>query len=229
MKTNTRILIVEDEVLIAEHLAKILRSQGYEQVQMVHRLSKALETLQSQKFDLALLDINLNSQTEGVEIAKAIEKDYKFPYMFITAQTDPLVLGMAVKLHPKAFITKPFNKVDVAMAVELALGGEEEKEDYLVFKDGWTTIKLPHSHVYWAEADGNYIHLHCKDKNYTVRYSLSWLESVLDETTFIKVHRSRLINLRLVESLEADTVCLKGQRIGISKSGYQRLKKLIGE
>ncbi len=219
---------MEDEVLIAEHLSRILQSQGFKYVHTVHRYTKALEILKEQKFDLALLDINLESQTEGVEIAKLIEREYKFPYIFITAQTDPIVLGMAVKLQPKAFISKPFNKVDVAMAVELALGGEGEKEDYLVFKDGWTTIKLPHSHIYWAEADGNYIHLHCKDKNYTVRYSLSWLESVLDDTTFVKVHRSRLINLRLVESLEADKVYLKGQEIGISKSGYQRLKSLLG-
>lgn len=222
-----KILIVEDEVLIAEHLAKILQNQGYQDLTLVHRYAKALDILKKDDFDLALLDINLEKDTEGVSLAKLIESKYHFPYLFITAQTDPLVLGMAVKLSPSAFITKPFNKVDVAMAVEIALREEEEEQRYLIFKDGWTTVKVPYDEIFWAEADGNYIHLHCASRVYTLRNSLTWLETSLDSDRFLKVHRSRLIRVDLVEKLENDQVYVKGEALGISRSGYKRLQELL--
>ncbi len=225
---NSRILIVEDEVLIAEHLAKILRSQGYENLTLVHRYSKAIEELEAKPFDLALLDINLDKDTEGVDLAKIIEADLKFPYIFITAQTDPLVLGMAVKLHPKAFISKPFNKVDVAVAVELALSDLKKPTKYLIFKDGWTTVKVTYDDILWAEADGNYLQLFCKSKHYTIRYSLSWLEDELgSDLNFFKVHRSIIVNLRKVQKLESSQVWINDQALAVSKSRHQELKDAL--
>lgn len=218
-----RVLIVEDEGLIAEHLGLIIEKDLGVEVDIVYKARTAMELLKEKSFDLVLIDINLESERSGLELAAAIEDNAWGEYMFLTAQTDRRVLEEARKLNPRAYLVKPFKDVEISMAVGLALKDDEDELGDLVFKDGWTTIKLPISKIRYAEADGNYIKLISRDRNYLIRYSLSWFYDQVADKGFLKVHRARVVNSRIVKKYNRSVVEIDGEELPVSKSGYQEL------
>ncbi len=218
-----RVLIVEDEGLIAEHIGLIIEKDHGVEVEIVYKARTAMELLKEKSFDLVLVDINLESERSGLELAAAIEDNAWGEYMFLTAQTDRRVLEEARKLNPRAYLVKPFKDVEISMAVGLALKDDEDELGDLVFKDGWTTIKLPISKIRYAEADGNYIKLISRDRNYLIRYSLSWFYDQVADKGFLKVHRARVVNSRIVKRYNRSVVEIDGEELPVSKSGYQEL------
>lgn len=221
-----RVLIVEDEALIAEHLAIILEQEIEVETEIVYRAKTARERLQEQEqtYDLILLDINLEKERSGLELAALIEENQWGDYMFLTAQTDRLVLEEARRLNPKAYLVKPFKDVEVSMAVGLALKDESDDLGDLVFKDGWTTIKLPINQIFYAEADGNYIKIISRDRNFLIRYSLSWFYEQVSDKGFLKVHRARVVNARFIERYSRNSLEISNkEELPVSKSGYQEL------
>ena len=78
---SSRILIVEDEPLIAEDLSIILQKEGYTIVGIAYEGSQALDLLYNQTPDIALLDISLDSSMNGFDVAKVINDKYKIPFI----------------------------------------------------------------------------------------------------------------------------------------------------
>lgn len=120
VQIKQRILVVEDEPLVAQDLAMILEKDGYQVVGVANDGLTALEYLHSRKPELALLDINLLSSHSGFDIAEVIKAKYHIPFIFITAFADKHTLAKAKDLMPDAYIIKPFKKKDVLVNVELA-------------------------------------------------------------------------------------------------------------
>ncbi len=118
-KTSTHILIVEDEPLIAEDLAMILRKAGYQIAGIAHDGSQALDLLSKGTTDIALLDIALSPSMSGFDIAKIINDRYHIPFLFITSFSDRTTLEKAKSLLPEGYITKPFKKKDVLANIEI--------------------------------------------------------------------------------------------------------------
>lgn len=121
MIMGNRILIVEDEPLIAEDLAMMLKNEGYTIVGVAHDGSTALDLLHNQSPDLALLDIALDSSMSGFDIANVINEKYHIPFIFITSFSDKYTLNRAKDVDPTGYIVKPFKKRDIYANVELAL------------------------------------------------------------------------------------------------------------
>jgi DNA-binding NarL/FixJ family response regulator len=114
-----RILIVEDEPLIAEDLAIILRKGGYRIAGIAHDGSQALDILSKGETDVALLDIALSPSMSGFDIAKIINDRYHIPFLFITSFSDRTTLEKAKSLLPEGYITKPFKNKDVLANIEI--------------------------------------------------------------------------------------------------------------
>jgi DNA-binding NarL/FixJ family response regulator len=124
---SPKVLIVEDEPLVAEDLAMLLKKEGYTIAGIAHTGSRALDYLHNQKPDLALLDIALNAPLSGFSIAETINEKYQIPFIFITAFSDRHTLDRAKNLYPSGYIVKPFKKKDVLVNVELALHHSQRK------------------------------------------------------------------------------------------------------
>src|SRR6056297_210957 len=118
-KTRINILIVEDEPLIAEDLAMIIRNEGYRIAGIAHDGSQALDILSKGEVDLALLDIALSPSMSGFDIAEIINSGYQIPFLFITSFSDQTTLEKAKSLLPEGYITKPFKKKDVLANIEI--------------------------------------------------------------------------------------------------------------
>ncbi|WP_421752775.1 LytR/AlgR family response regulator transcription factor [Croceimicrobium sp.] len=223
----SKVLIVEDEALIAEHLHLIISKDLGIEADIAYKAKVARTMLQEQTYDLILVDINLESERSGLELAAEIEANAWGDYLFLTAQTDKGVLEEARKLHPKAYLVKPFKDIEVSMAVGLALKDEDDGLGDLVFKDGWTTVKLPIASIRYAEADGNYIKLFSTERSYLIRYSLSWFYEQVADKDFLKIHRARVVNTRIIKRYNRSTVDIGDEELPVSKSGYQALAALF--
>ena len=124
-----RILIVEDEVMIAEDLAATCQSYGYDIVEPAYAPGDALNKLQNERIDLVLLDINLESDVNGIEIAHYIKENLQIPIIYITSYTDTDTIAAARDTSPMAYITKPFKRADIHATIEIALQNHRDFMD----------------------------------------------------------------------------------------------------
>ncbi len=118
---SIRILIVEDEPIIAEDLAIILKKEGYQIPGVANDSSTALDMLHTHSPDIALLDISLDSSGSGIDIAAIINEKHQIPFIFITSFSDRYTLDKAKDVYPHGYIVKPFKKKDILVNIEIDL------------------------------------------------------------------------------------------------------------
>ena len=102
MKSNIKIGIVEDELIIAEKINMILGDLGYEVCETVTNFTDAIKLINSDKPDILLLDIQLAGEKDGIDIAQHMRKYYNVPFIFLTANSDDLTLARAKEVRPWA-------------------------------------------------------------------------------------------------------------------------------
>ncbi len=118
---SPRILIVEDEAIIAAEIESCLRKLGYRIAGKARNGDKALDLLAARNTDLALLDINIRGSRNGIDLARLIRQQYRFPFVFLTAYSDRETLEQLKDTMPYGYIVKPFNRGELLTTIELAL------------------------------------------------------------------------------------------------------------
>lgn len=116
-----RVLIVEDEPIIAADLEDRLIEMGYWVAQVCHSGEEALSFLQQYMVDLVLMDIQLGGQLDGIETATKIRESLTVPIIYLTSNTDESHFIRAQLTHPSAYLSKPYRGKDLKHAIELAL------------------------------------------------------------------------------------------------------------
>lgn len=125
-----RVLIVEDEPLIAADIAGILERNDFLISAIVYSQEEAMEELSERLPDIALLDINLHGKMEGIDIAEKINKGYSIPFIFITSYSDKNTLDKAKHTEPAGYIVKPFNDAALYSTLEIALFNHAQKNKH---------------------------------------------------------------------------------------------------
>ncbi|MCX6139014.1 MAG: PAS domain S-box protein [Ignavibacteriales bacterium] len=116
-----RILVVEDERIVARDLCRRLETQGYVVVGNESEGRAALATAEREHPDLVLMDIGLDGEMDGVETADRVRKMLGIPVVFLTAYSDRSTLARAKITHPFGYVLKPFEEREVVTAIEMAL------------------------------------------------------------------------------------------------------------
>ncbi|HEB62060.1 MAG TPA: response regulator transcription factor [Bacteroidetes bacterium] len=119
--SEIKVLIVEDEVLIANDIAELLEDEGYTISGIAYNSKKALELLRQNKTDIVLLDIELNSELSGVDLAKTINHQYHLPFIFLTSFSDRATLEKVKSTNPMGYLVKPFEEKTLMTTMEIAL------------------------------------------------------------------------------------------------------------
>jgi PAS domain S-box-containing protein len=130
--SNTRILVVEDESIVAKDIQNTLIKLGYEVPATASSAASAYEKLEMIKPDLVFLDIKLKGEEDGIHIAEHIKEKYNIPVIFLTSYVDQTTLDRAKVTEPYGYIVKPFNESDLKTTVEMALfkfGRDREVRD----------------------------------------------------------------------------------------------------
>ena len=120
ISTPLKILIVEDDPIIAEDLADHLTILQYEVSGIAHSTKQALQILSTHEVDLAILDIHLGSNDSGIHLASTLNQEYLIPFIFLTAYSDDLLLQELRATLPAGFILKPFDEHRLKAAIEIA-------------------------------------------------------------------------------------------------------------
>ncbi|MFB2978078.1 ATP-binding protein [Microseira sp. BLCC-F43] len=120
-----KILVVEDEAIVAEAIAESLRKQGYEVVAIVTNGEEAIQKVAQNQPDLVLMDIVLEGDMDGIAAAEKIRTRCHIPTVFLTAYADEETLKRAKLTDPFGYIIKPFQQKDLYVTLEIALHRHE--------------------------------------------------------------------------------------------------------
>lgn len=122
-----KILIVEDELLIAKDISIILEGEGYETVIGITTVNEAIEIINQENFVLVLIDINLRSNSDGVELGSYLLKKDTLPFIYITSHSDNVTLDRVKDTRPYGIIIKPFKAIDIKSTVSIVLSNFKHK------------------------------------------------------------------------------------------------------
>lgn len=235
---KVKILIVEDELIIAEDLKDILQSLGYEVCGMAISAREALGLIEEHSPDLTLLDIQLKGGKDGIDLAQDIKDQFKLPFIFLTSHADSHTLERAKAVHPYGYLVKPFQEKDIHAAVEIALSNFAREtthqvhqvheatfilNDSFFVRSGGMLVKLKFNDILYLEADANYTNVYTREKRFVVRSVLKELESKLGNYNFSRIHKSYVINLGAIDAIDAQAVHIGGKEIPISRSQHSWL------
>jgi len=123
----TKILIIEDEPLIALNLKMILEKKGFEVIGFAGNFEDTYELFCANKPDIVLSDIKLEQNESGIEVVKSLKKISNFQVIYLTSYGDDAIIEKAIETNPIAYITKPFKENDLKAALKLALVSIESK------------------------------------------------------------------------------------------------------
>lgn len=226
-----KILVVEDEVIIAADLMQMLTANGYDVAGPAVDYDSAKVFLAHTQPDLVLLDINLLGEKDGIELAAHIQKTHHLPFIFTSALHDPLTIERARVTQPATYLVKPFREDQLLAAIAIALnnfsgrqGFNVEEEDHLLLKDAIfirvkkSFLKIQVKDILWLKAADNYVEVYTADKKYLVRSTLSNFVRKLNQPGFIKTHKSYIINIAHLSSIHPMEVNIQHNRIPLAKN-----------
>lgn len=139
--TPARILVVEDERIVARDLAGALTEMGYEVPATVATGELAIEHARDLRPDLVLMDIRLPGPIDGIQAASAVREAHDIPVIFLTAHSDDETLRRAMQTEPVGYLVKPFFPPQLRCAIEIALH-RREINTRLRERQQWLAAKL---------------------------------------------------------------------------------------
>jgi len=233
------VLAVDDEPPALDELAYLLNADG--RVAHVHRAgdaTEALRVLRDTEVDAVFLDIRMPG-LDGMELARILHRFAHPPaIVFVTAYDDGAV--DAFDLGVTDYVRKPVRAERLAESLRRVAGLRQapapvparNEEPSIPVELAGTTRMLPRSAVRWVEAQGDYARLHTADASHLVRVSLATLAERWADAGFVRIHRSYLVQLRLIAELRLThsgyVVAVDGTELPVSRRHTRELKdKLI--
>lgn len=230
IKEKVKILIVEDEEIVAREIKSIILSLNYEVTSIASNFDEAIQSVNYNSPDIILMDINLRNSLSGIEIAKEINKDKKILIIYISAFSDEEIIKKAAETNPVGYLLKPFNARDLKTALLLALhknsfqnNNYSDKQTQLVnLNDGYSfdfttkTLFYENNPIYLSIKEELLLTLLIKNRGSIVPFSKIdfeiWPEqSVSDSALRTLIYRLRTkLNYKLIE-----TIPYKGCKINI--------------
>jgi PAS domain S-box-containing protein len=138
---KTSIMVVEDEILIAHDIRRILTGFGYDVLPLAATGSDALRTAEARTPDLVLMDIKLKGSMDGIETATRLQEKHRAPIVYLTSHSDETALTRAMQTNPFGYILKPFTDRALRTCVEVALV-KHELESKLIARERWFSTTL---------------------------------------------------------------------------------------
>lgn len=229
--TKVKILIVEDNLIIAEDLKFILVDLGYDVVGMAMSYFEALECIEQKRPNLCLLDITIRGEKDGIDLGATINDEYGIPFLYITSHSDKTTVTRAKSTNPKGYLIKPFDKDDVYTSIEMAMAQTSitDAPSLLIRQNG--QLKKVYIHeITYLKADGNYIELMTiHQKKFTQRNSIKNILNQEYFKSFCQVHKSYAVNKKHIQSLNAQQVHGKDFSIPMGSTYFAMVKKALTE
>jgi DNA-binding LytR/AlgR family response regulator len=235
MSSKLRILIVEDELLIAESLKIMLEQMGHKVVAVFMSGSETLQRFKAGLADVVFMDIHLAGNTSGIETATLLKKICDVPVIYLTQSQDEYLRRKAIhETNAVDYICKPFTRIDIAKAIDFALkqldvyGFEALSQNEPVYlfendfflKNGMGYKKIAVDDIIFLKAEGSYCKFIFKDKKVQIfSENLSYFgEKLAFAKELLRVNRSYIVNANFIERVHENRIWINGLEIPISKN-----------
>lgn len=116
-----RIIIAEDEQIVAKDIGRRLEKLGYQVIARLKTGQEVLEKAAEEETDLVLMDVKLDGEMDGVETAEKLRELYDVRVIYLTAYADKLTMSRIRKTHPYGYILKPYTVRDLQSNIEAAV------------------------------------------------------------------------------------------------------------
>lgn len=126
-----KIMVVEDELIVAKNIESKLKKLGYEVISMITSGEEAIEKAAAEKPDLILMDIMLQGELDGIEAAEYIWANYQIPIIYLTANADTGTLNRAKNTGSFGYVIKPFKEKELHANIEMALAKNQEQKQMI--------------------------------------------------------------------------------------------------
>ncbi|MGB3151829.1 MAG: response regulator [Maribacter sp.] len=240
MEQPIKILIVEDNVIIADDMQSMLEEIGYEIVDNVIVYEQAVEVLKTQQVDLVLIDIILASDKTGIDLGKHIRGNYDIPFIFVTSNSDRATVENAKTVKPNGYLVKPFEQQDLYTSIEIALsnfiygkqssGGQLNQDinedvpmsnsilkDSIFVKKQHLYYRIQFGDIQFIKADNVYLEVNTIDKKFLVRSPLKDYLEKLPKNKFYRAHKSYIVNVDHIDAINSKDIMINNTLIPISK------------
>lgn len=227
--SKVKVLIVEDEAIIADDIFDNLEELGYEVIEPANTFTEAIAKIEGNSPDIAILDIQLTGQLSGIDLAKIINEKYNFPFIFLSSNTDKITLEEAKNVEPLAYLVKPFSKKELYTSIELALFNYSKRieksfnetsliiREALFIKHDKAFVRLNFSDIVYLKSDHVYLEIFMDNNDkYVVRGNLNEYIGKLSDS-FLRIHRSYVVNMDYLKKVNPNTVDV-GIEIPIGKA-----------
>lgn len=229
MNPARSVLIVEDEPLIADDIAMTLKGNGFSVVGPVDNAEDATQALTKAKLNLVLLDIHIKGGKDGITLASEVKR-HKLPFIFITSFYDRETLDRAKATEPQGYIVKPFDEKDLLINIEMALFKHRKAQlapGKVFVKEKNEMIAIDVRDILYAEAFDNYCKIFTEKHSHIVSHTLKHVEEKLPPQSFLRVHRSYVVNFEKVTSINESNVCLGLAKVPLAQSYRQEVMERI--
>jgi two-component system, LytTR family, response regulator len=244
-----RALIVDDEPLARMVLRELL--QAHPEVEIVAECGNGFEAVKEfaeHKPDLLFLDVQM-PKLDGFEVLELIGREVAV--VFTTAYDQYAM--RAFEVHAVDYLLKPFNAARLGQALDqvkqrlgrrapepVRLAAEARPPaarfaERIVIRDGAKVHILPVDKLDYVEAQDDYVSLRSENRSLLKQQTIASLEQCLDPSRFVRVHRSYILNVERIVQIEPYAkdskvaILQDGARLPVSRSGYARLRALLGE
>ncbi len=242
-------ILIDDEPLARSIVAEYL--QHYPTISIVQECGDGFEGVKAiaqHQPDLIFLDVQM-PKINGFEMLELLDTQ---PAVIFTTAFDEYAMK-AFEAHAVDYLLKPFSKERFDKAVKKWMEQYEKKDgkasieslvetashspeqhNRVVVKTGTKIRIIPTHEIHYLEADDDYVKIHTADGSYLKKKTMGYFEDVLDKTQFVRVHRSFIVQIQQVTRIEPYekenhlAILKSGAKVPISKSGYPKLKSILG-
>ena len=237
-------IIIDDEPLARSIVVEYL--MAYPEIKILAECSDGFEgmkAIQSLQPDLIFLDVQM-PKINGFELLELIDNP---PAIIFTTAFDEYALK-AFEANAIDYLLKPFNKDRFDKAIQkfisnlipkietdkIQLPANSSQQNRIVVKSEGKIKIIPTNEIQYIEANGDNVKIMSNDGSFSKNKTMSYFEEQLSTNDFVRIHRSYLVNVSLVSRIDAYdkeshlAVLSNGIQLPVSKSGYQRLKEILG-
>jgi len=226
---KVKVLIVEDELIIAEEIRDVLEELDYEVYEPANTYTAAIEAIEEEIPDIAIVDINLSGRKTGIDLAAKINSEYNFPFIFLTSNTDRITLEEAKQVEPLAYLVKPYSKQELFTSIEVALYNYSKQraqafdqgsliiKNSLFIKQNKAFIRLNFEDILYLVSDHVYMEIVMTNgKKHTVRGTLNEYMNRLGPN-FVRSNRSYIAYLDHLVEINHGYLILNGAEVPVGK------------
>ncbi|MBI1182653.1 response regulator [bacterium] len=242
---SLKILIVEDEAIIAEDLKYSLIELGYQVIGTCASYEETMELLDKEIPDFLILDIIIDGPRDGIALAADIGAKHDIPFIFLTSHADKATVKRAKSVAPNGYLIKPFEQKDLYSAIEIGISNYVSKKeaspeseslnpemafavkDSLFIRDNYAYIKITFDSIRYIQSDGNYLHFFTNNSKILLRSTLKEILNTLPSRLFFRVNRSYIVNMEKITAIHPSHLLIDDAIIPINKELKAQLLSIL--